>query len=88
MFNVTVLKMRDIIKYLVGTILTVIIVIYTTRYFSNFKNRKNDIQNESKIKIESLQGGSLTGCLDKTIPMMSNINKEYKELENDNKEDK
>ena len=87
MFNVTVLKMRDIIKYLVGTILTVIIVIYTTRYFSNFKNRKNDIQNESKIKIESLQGGSLTGCLDKTIPMMSNINKEYKELENDNKEE-
>ena len=83
MFNVTVLKMRDIIKYLVGTIFMISIVIYTTWYFSNSKNKKD----ENKLKIESFQSGSLTGCLDETIPMISNINEEYREIENENNEE-
>ena len=49
MFNVTVLKMKDILKYLVGIILTVTFVIYTTRYFSsNTKNKVNEEKNKVK----------------------------------------
>ena len=80
MFNVTVLKMKDILKYLVGIILTVTFVIYTTRYFSsNTKNKVNEEKKQSKIEIS--QQIDLTSCLDKTIPTMSSINTENNETE-------
>ena len=49
MFNVTVLKMKDIIKYLVGIIITIIFVIYTARYFhlQKLKQRK---QRKNKVR--------------------------------------
>ena len=79
MFNVTVLKMKDILKYLVGIIITITFVIYTSRYFSSTKNKKEE---EKKIqsKIEIFKFGNLTSCLDKTIPTISNINNEKKEI--------
>lgn len=83
MFNVTVLKMKDIIKYLVGIILTIGIVIYTARYFSS--DKKDNIEKATKqIKIEKFSFGSLTGCLDETIPAMSSINEEYNKIEKEN----
>ena len=38
MFNVTVLKMKDILKYLVVITIIGLTVIYTARYFSYEKN--------------------------------------------------
>ena len=72
MFNVTVLKMKDIIKYLVGIIITISLVIYATRYFSSIKNKIKE-ENKKQSKIEIFQIGSLTSCLDKTIPTISNV---------------
>ncbi len=80
MFNVTVLKMKDIIKYLVGITITIFFVIYTTRYFLSLKNNKKE-ENIKQSKIEVLQFGTLTSCLDKTIPTMSSINGENKKEE-------
>ena len=41
MFNVTVLKMRDIIKYFVEIIVTITVVVFLTKYFlSNKKETK------------------------------------------------
>lgn len=85
MFNVTVLKMKDIIKYLVGIIITIVFVIYTTRYFSSTKNKtKVEKNTTTQSKIEIFQFGSLTSCLDKTIPTMSSINEEYNKIEQEN----
>ena len=39
MFNVTILRMRDLIKYFVGIIITVIVVIFLTKYFLSNKIR-------------------------------------------------
>ena len=83
MFNVTVLKMKDIIKYLVGIIITISLVIYATRYFSSIKNKIKE-ENKKQSKIEIFQIGSLTSCLDKTIPTMSNVNEENNNKENKN----
>lgn len=83
MFNVTVLKMKDIIKYLVGIIITISLVIYATRYFSSIKNKIKE-DNKKQSKIEIFQIGSLTSCLDKTIPTMSNVNEENNNKENKN----
>ena len=87
MFNVKILRMRDIRKCLVGIILTIAIVICTTRYFSTVKkeNTKEKVIQET-TKINFLKFGSLTSCLNKTIPTMSNINEEYKKIEKENKE--
>lgn len=87
MFNVKILRMRDIRKCLVGIILTIAIVICTTRYFSSVKkeNTKEKVIQET-TKINFLKFGSLTSCLNKTIPTMSNINEEYKKIEKENKE--
>lgn len=86
MFNVTVLKMRDIIKYLVGIIITICIVLYTARYFSATKSNKNKEQKQTQLNFEGVSFGSLTGCLDKTIPVMSDINEEYNKIEKENQE--
>ena len=53
MFNVTVLKMKDIKKYLVGIIVTILIVVLTTRYFSNSKKENYKINNFTKESISS-----------------------------------
>lgn len=73
MFNVTVLKMKDIIKYLVGIVITILIVIFATRYFSLL--RKDKMQ--SKMKIFS--SNNFTQCLDKVIPTISNIEEQNNE---------
>ena len=81
MFNVTVLKMRDLIKYFIGTLITICVIIYTSKYFSS--NKKDEVKNNNSLKIEF---GSLTSCLDNTIPAMSSINEEYNEMEKENEE--
>lgn len=81
MFNVTVLKMRDLIKYFVGITITICIIVYTSKYFS--ENKNNETQKKKNLKIEF---GSLTSCLEKTIPAISSINN--KEIENTGKETK
>ena len=75
--------MKDIIKYLVGIIITISLVIYATRYFSSIKNKIKE-ENKKQSKIEIFQIGSLTSCLDKTIPTMSNVNEENNNKENKN----
>ena len=87
MFNVKILRMRDIRKCLVGIILTIAIVICTTRYFSSVKkeNTKEKVIKET-AQINIFKFGSLTSCLNKTIPTMSNINEEYKKIEKENKD--
>lgn len=85
MFNVTVLRMRDIIKYLVGIMITISLVMHATRYFSSMKNNKNESKDGNVLsKLEIFSFGSLTSCLDKTIPTMSDINDEYNKIESEN----
>ena len=89
MFNVRILRMRDIRKCLVGIILTIAIVICTARYFSSVKKedtKEKVIKETAKINI--FEFGSLTSCLNKTIPTMANINEESNKIEKENKETK
>lgn len=90
MFNVTVLKMKDIIKIVIGIILIILIIIGIT------KNLKKENQNKEKFSktietgISSLGENSMLQCIDEVIPTMSNINEEYKNIanEDDVQEDK
>lgn len=73
MFNVTVLKMKDIKKYFIGMLTTVIVVILTSKYFPQATNEKKIVQ---KVLYEN----SMLGCLEQAVPTMSSINEEYKKI--------
>ena len=84
MFNVAVLKMRDIIKFMIGVLITIFVIMYISKYFPSTKSKEKQERKQSKIDI--FQFGSLTSCLDKTIPTMASINDEYKKMDNENDE--
>ena len=80
MFNVTILKMKDIIKYILGIIFTITIVIFISKYFQKSNNNENKIVNEVKNKINILSEQSLLNCFEHAIPVMSSINDEYSKI--------
>ena len=76
MFNVAVVNIKDIIKYLVTITITLCLVMSVTRYFSNI-DKKYKIQVDQKVA-EILQT-SLLICLDETIPAIKETNHELKQ---------
>lgn len=80
MFNVTILKMKDIIKYIIGIILTITIVIFISKHFQKDNNNEQKIVNELKNGISMLSEQSLLSCFEQTVPTMSNLNEEYNKI--------
>lgn len=79
MFNVTVLKMKDIKKYFIGMLATIIVVILASKYFPKTTSEK-------KIMPKVLSENSMLGCLEQTAPVMSSINEEYRKIANEDNE--
>ena len=73
MFNITVLKMKDIRKYVVGMLATVIGIIAVSKYFPQ------DIK-EKKIVEKLVPESSMIECLNQTVPTMSSVNEEYEKI--------
>lgn len=90
MFNVTVLKMRDIFKVIIGITFLVVVVLGIGKIFH--KDTKENSKGVQKIEngIKALSQFSMINCMDQTIPTMSSINEEYKNIakEDDQKENK
>ena len=90
MFNVTVLKMRDIFKVIIGITFLVVVVLGISKIFH--KDTKENSKGVQKIEngIKALSQFSIINCMDQTIPTMSSINEEYKNIakEDDQKENK
>lgn len=90
MFNVTVLKMRDIFKVIIEITFLVVVVLGISKIFH--KDTKENSKGVQKIEngIKALSQFSMINCMDQTIPTMSSINEEYKNIakEDDQKEDK
>lgn len=90
MFNVTVLKMRDIFKVIIGITFLVVVVLGISKIFH--KDTKENSKGVQKIEngIKALSQFSMINCIDQTIPTMSSINEEYKNIakEDDQKENK
>lgn len=68
MFNVAIVNIKDILKYLVSITITLCLVMFVTRYFSNLKEEKT-------YQLEIMQT-SLLFCLDETIPAIKETNNE------------
>ncbi len=91
MFNVTVLKIRDIVKYLVGTIILIGIIVYTTRFFAYKSNEQKIEKKQEKVSITEtlkIKSNTLKKCLNKTIPVMAELEKEKESKKTTNNENK
>ena len=84
MFNITVLKARDLIKYLAGMIIAITAIILISKTFSKTKIKQSVIEKEVKSKIGILSEKSMVSSLGQTIPAIKSINKEQKESQKEN----
>ena len=87
MFNVTVLKMKDIIKYLIGISLTIILIIFISKNFGKTTYEENKEEQKLiqklKTKIVDLSQNSMLSCLEQSMPTISSVNQEYKNIANE-----
>ena len=84
MFNITVLKARDLIKYLAGMIIAITAIILISKTFSKTEIKQSVIEKEVKSKIGILSEKSMVSSLDQTMPAIKSINKEQKESQKEN----
>lgn len=92
MFNVAVLKMKDIIKYIMCVFVLILVVFVTTKYVASTKENVKKIEQNVQNTASSFFSKNLLACLDTSIPVMAQVNEEYKKVsseddikENDNK---
>ena len=90
MFNVTVLKMRDIFKVIIGITFLVVVVLGISKIFHKDTKENSKVVQKIENGIKALSQFSMINCMDQTIPTMSSINEEYKNIakEDDKKENK
>ena len=90
MFNVTVLKMRDIFKVIIGITFLVVVVLGISKIFHKDSKENSKVVQKIENGIKALSQFSMINCMDQTIPTMSSINEEYKNIakEDDQKENK
>lgn len=79
MFNVTIINIKDIMKYLVSITLVIILLFILTRYFSGVKDN-NDFKLLLNDKLSLILNNNYTICLDATIPCIKNVNKEINKI--------
>ncbi len=77
MFNVTVLRLKDIIKYLVGMFLLVIIIFMIANTFPVWKKNSQKLKQEMENKVETISKNSWLNCFEQVLPVAGNFNKEY-----------
>ena len=79
MFNVAVINLKDILKYLVSLTAVILIVMLLTRFFYDTKNNQK-IKDQLNIKIQSVSENSLLVALNKTIPAIEETNEELNKI--------
>lgn len=85
MFNVAILRLKDLFKILAGSIF---IILFITILWNGILSKKEALKNNNKIDI--LTKTSMLGALEEVMPVAKNINQEYRKVakEDDHKEEK
>ncbi|MBR3250000.1 MAG: stage II sporulation protein P [Clostridia bacterium] len=81
MFNVAVVNLKDLLKYLVGIIITIIIVVGLAKYFSYAKKDSN-VANKIENSIEAISQNSHVEVLNETLPGIEEITQSISETKN------
>ena len=83
MFNVAVLKLKDILKYFMGIIITGLVIFFVSKGLEKSgdnNSSSNNILQKMEKGISLFTENSMLYALDQTIPVVSNVNKEYKDI--------
>ena len=84
MFNMAVLRLKDIIKYGIVFIISLSVIVFCTNSFIEINNKKaSEVKRLEKPNF--LANKSFVEILDQTVPEIENINGKYKK---DNLNDK
>ena len=86
MFNVTVLKMKDIIKFILIVLSVIILLFFIVKVASNIFKGDNNIFKAIGESISSFSKDNFIGCLDMSIPAISSIEGNEKTEKEKNKE--
>ena len=74
MFNVTVLRLRDIVKYIICIFVLILLIFSITNYFSGPKKNTEQVTQKVENVTNQLSSHSLLSCLDATLPVVASIN--------------
>ncbi len=74
MFNVTVLKLKDIVKYIICIFVLILLIFSITNYFSKKKENTKQVTQKVENVTNQLSNHSLLSCLDATLPVVASIN--------------
>lgn len=87
MFNVAILKLKDLVKFLIGIFIILLTIFYIGKILGTKPN--TNMHNIEK-KLSFLSQSTMLQALDEVIPSIKNINKEYRNVakEDDVKEEK
>ena len=87
MFNVAVLNLKDIIKYLVGMAILFFIIFFGAKYMKNIKKKSEEITSSADNISTEISEKNFLPCIETTLPVISQLesNKESNEL-NENKD--
>lgn len=92
MFNVAVLKMKDIVKYFIGIMVTLFLVTFISRFITGEKKEKvsspNAIESKIESKIQEVAKTSFISCFDHVIPAMTVVGEEYRQMAEEEKQEK
>ncbi len=77
MFNMAVLRLKDIIKYGIVFIISLAVIVFCTKSFGEI-NSKNAIEVKKLEKPSFLANKSFVEILDQTVPEIKNMNEKYK----------
>ena len=88
MFNVTVLRLKDIVKYIICVFVLILLIFSVTNYFSGVKKNTEQVTQKVENVTNQLSSHSLLSCLDATLPVVASIqhneeNEKQKLSEND-----
>ena len=83
MFNVTILKMKDIIKYFFGIVITISRVIAISNTLKINVKEEQKIVQEVKNGVQLLSEKSLLKCFEQAIPVAATLNEEYNNIANE-----
>ena len=82
MFNVTVLRLKDIVKYIICIFVLILLIFSIRNYFCGTKKNTEQVRQKVENVTNQLSSHSLLTCLDATLPVVASINhSEEKEKE-------
>ena len=74
MFNVTVLRLKDIMKYIICIFVLILLIFSIANYFTNTKKDTKEVTTKIENVTNEISNNNLLSCLDATIPAVASIN--------------